>query len=87
MIISQGDSGGPLVAMAKGNLTWYLIGVTSFGLSCADSEFPGVYTRVSVFQRWISGNSQVVCLHPKLNTTYTFSQNRTHERIHASLCF
>jgi len=87
MIISQGDSGGPLVAMAKGNLTWYLIGVTSFGLSCADSEFPGVYTRVSSFQRWISGNSRDDSLQPKLNTTYPLSQSRTPERIHASLCF
>ena len=43
----QGDSGGPLV---KGNVQ---IGVVSWGIDCADPNFPGVYARVSSQYNWI----------------------------------
>ncbi|CAK1598693.1 unnamed protein product [Parnassius mnemosyne] len=43
----QGDSGGPLVA----NNT--LVGIVSWGEGCADLTYPGVYTRVSVYNSWI----------------------------------
>ncbi|EFX74965.1 hypothetical protein DAPPUDRAFT_56547, partial [Daphnia pulex] len=43
----QGDSGDPLlVGGVQG-------GITSFGYGCADSKFPGVYTRVSNYVDWI----------------------------------
>lgn len=50
----QGDSGGPILSKLKiGNRTIpYVIGVTSFGSSCA-SGVPAVYTRISDFRRWI----------------------------------
>lgn len=45
----QGDSGGPLVDAATGVQT----GVVSWGISCAHSDFPGVYARVSRAYDWI----------------------------------
>ncbi|KAE8594646.1 hypothetical protein XENTR_v10019732 [Xenopus tropicalis] len=43
----QGDSGGPLVCDGK------VYGVVSWGHSCANPKYPGVYTAVANFQRWI----------------------------------
>ena len=49
----QGDSGGPMSAKING--ANYLIGITSWGVNCADG-FPGVYTRVSSYFDWIDRN-------------------------------
>ncbi|XP_055747700.1 trypsin I-P1-like [Salvelinus fontinalis] len=43
----QGDSGGPLIC--NGNLE----GIVSWGISCANPYFPGVYTQVRMYVRWI----------------------------------
>ncbi|XP_072539162.1 serine protease 27-like [Salminus brasiliensis] len=48
----QGDSGGPMVSK-KGSV-WIQSGVTSFGFGCAQPNLPGVYTRVTQYQSWIS---------------------------------
>ncbi|EDV33755.1 uncharacterized protein Dana_GF19169 [Drosophila ananassae] len=53
----SGDSGGPLTVEAdtpQGHRFVYLAGVVSFGRSrCGESEFSGVYTRVSRYVSWI----------------------------------
>ncbi|XP_066579299.1 tryptase-2 [Amia ocellicauda] len=54
----QGDSGGPLVCR-KRLVSWVLVGITSFGDVCGKPKFPGVYTRVSSFRRWIKKHSGV----------------------------
>lgn len=43
----QGDSGGPFV------VDGVLVGVTSWGRSCALAEYPGIWARVPVLLDWI----------------------------------
>lgn len=50
----QGDSGGPLLCRNPLNSQqWYLAGIVSHGDGCARKNEPGVYTRVSLFVKWI----------------------------------
>jgi hypothetical protein len=49
-----GDGGSPLVCQAKSG-RWTVVGLVTWGVGCA-SHIPGVYARVSHFQRWIDSN-------------------------------
>uniref|UniRef100_A0A4W4DVN7 trypsin n=1 Tax=Electrophorus electricus TaxID=8005 RepID=A0A4W4DVN7_ELEEL len=46
----SGDSGGPLVCDGR------VYGIVSWGTSCADPRYPGVYTAVSKFRSWIDSS-------------------------------
>jgi len=50
----QGDSGGPLVYTGSTAEEDVQVGVVSWGLGCAQPDFPGVYARVSAEFDWIS---------------------------------
>lgn len=48
----QGDSGGPLSVNGR------LAGVVSWGNGCAKKGYPGAYTEVAAFRKWIDDNIQ-----------------------------
>ncbi|XP_063732661.1 coagulation factor IXa isoform X2 [Eleginops maclovinus] len=48
----QGDSGGPHTNSIHN--TWFLTGIVSWGEECAKQGKYGVYTRVSLYYRWIN---------------------------------
>ncbi|XP_029978083.1 serine protease 27-like [Sphaeramia orbicularis] len=50
----QGDSGGPMVS--KQGSVWVQSGIVSFGFGCARPNLPGVYSRVSQYESWISSH-------------------------------
>ncbi|XP_023238703.1 clotting factor B-like isoform X1 [Centruroides sculpturatus] len=53
----QADSGGPLLLSSEGR--WSVVGVVSFGYSCGKAQFPGVYTRVTSYEKWILENTSL----------------------------
>ncbi len=53
----QGDSGGPLMMFTSSSNQWVLVGLTSYGHGCAEAAYSGVYTRVAVYESWISSNA------------------------------
>ena len=55
----QGDSGGPLAVNVLG--TWTLVGITSFGIGCADYD-PGVYAEVATYKAWVEANANAPSL-------------------------
>lgn len=65
----QGDSGGPLVYDDAG--TDKQIGIVSWGYGCADARYPGVYTRLAVYDDWINNFSIGITIDNELNFTET----------------
>ena len=60
-----GDSGGPLLGFDQ-QQNLQLIGLTSWGMSCANDRFYGVYARVAPLEDWIAGTTQAPLRAPAL---------------------
>lgn len=54
----QGDSGGPFVRK-ESNECWYLYGVISWGIGCADANSYGVYANVLKVRAWVKDKTEV----------------------------
>jgi trypsin len=74
----QGDSGGPM--MVSDGSFLILAGLTSWGVGCADPDFPGVYTRLGdpVINKWVRdrvpmARATVSNRSPQPNQTVTFT--------------
>jgi len=46
---------GPLAGLVNSKVT--VVGITSFGVGCAQPPYPGVYSRVTAQKAWILANS------------------------------
>lgn len=55
----QGDSGGPLVVRNADDTEWLLAGATSWGIGCAEADYPGIWARVSYFYDWVNDYTEI----------------------------
>lgn len=55
----QGDSGGPLFIKdtVNGKTKFVSVGITSYGIGCAEVATPAIYTRTSYYYDWIRTNN------------------------------
>jgi trypsin len=49
----QGDSGGPLVVGGK------LVGIVSWGIGCAEADYPGVNSNVATLKSFVTQETGV----------------------------
>ena len=59
-----GDSGGPLILKGDSYDKDELVGTVSWGRGCADERWPGVYSRMSWFYKWVVATTCAVSFNP-----------------------
>lgn len=57
----QGDSGGGLICDG------YLTGVVSFGYGCGRASYPGIYTNVFQYKKWIRSQNNSILSNPMIS--------------------
>jgi len=82
----QGDSGGPM--MVSDGSFLILAGLTSWGIGCADPDFPGVYTRLGDpgLNKWVRdrvpmARATVSNAAPRTNQAVTFTAIRNNASV------
>lgn len=61
----QGDSGGPLVVQTGTGIEQ--VGIVSWGIGCAETGYPGVFTRVAEFSEWLNTLQTGIAVTQKLD--------------------
>ena len=57
--------------MCRHGNTWYVDGITSYGLDCGVIGQPSVYTRITAYTNWIRSVTGNTCGHPETQLTHT----------------
>lgn len=65
----SGDSGGPLMIVQ--NKVWYALGIVSYGIGCGREGWPGIYTNISSYTKWIDKKIKNLTIKPN-NTNKVF---------------
>lgn len=58
-----GDSGSSLTLKDRTGKP-YAVGITSTGEGCAQEGYPGVYTKISSYQKWIQNTTGIQLIEP-----------------------